>query len=271
MELLAPSRWACVDFISDIHLQASDALTFQAWREYLLHTTADAVLILGDLFEVWVGDDVLSLHGGFEQQCADVLRSAAAARDVYILHGNRDFLMGSALMAACGCTLLQEPCVLAFAGQRWLLVHGDAQCLGDTDYMQFRAQVRSPEWQRDFLAKPLTERIAIARSIRTQSEARKSNDTVYADVDFGAANELLNTADARYMVHGHTHRPAKHGLDAGRERLVLSDWDLCAQLPRAEVLRLRLAAAKGAVDSFTIERMPPSMAVVPNRPATTRS
>jgi UDP-2,3-diacylglucosamine hydrolase len=258
MELLAPSRWACVDFISDLHLQVSDAPTFEAWRNYLLHTSADAVFILGDLFEVWVGDDLLlSSEGAFEQQCADVLRTAAIARDIYILHGNRDFLMGSALMAACGCTLLPEPCVLTFAEQRWLLVHGDAECLDDTDYMQFRAQVRTPEWQHDFLAKPLAERIAIARGIRSQSEARKRSDTVYADVDFAAANALLDAGRAQRLIHGHTHRPARHDLGAGRERLVLSDWDLGDQPPRAEVLRLSLSATK----SFTLERIPPSMAV----------
>lgn len=255
MELLAPSRWACVDFISDLHLQASEALTFQAWRHYLLHTTADAVFILGDLFEVWVGDDVLlSPHGAFEQQCADVLRTAAAKRDIYIVCGNRDFLMGAALMAACGCTLLEEPCTLAFGNQRWLLVHGDAQCLDDTAYMQFRSLVRTPAWQREFLAKPLAERIAIARGIRNQSEAQKrSETTTYADVDHPAANQMLDAARAQHMVHGHTHRPAKHALGAGRERLVLSDWDLAAQPPRAEVLRLRLPG--------TVERIPPSMAI----------
>ncbi|QTN29275.1 UDP-2,3-diacylglucosamine diphosphatase [Rhodoferax sp. AJA081-3] len=265
MELVAPSRWACVDFISDIHLQASDGLTFQAWRDYLLHTTADAVFILGDLFEVWVGDDILlSPEGGFEQQCADVLRAASGRMDIYILCGNRDFLMGSALMAACGCTLLPEPCILSFANVRWLLVHGDAQCLDDTDYMQFRAQVRKPEWQRDFLAKPLADRMAIARGIRAQSEARKRSDTVYADVDFQAANDLLDSTHARYLVHGHTHRPAKHRLNVGRERLVLSDWDLSAQPPRAEVLRLRLASVKNTTERFTLERIPPSMAVGPH-------
>lgn len=254
MELIAPSRWACVDFISDLHLQASEALTFEAWRQYLLHTTADAVFILGDLFEVWVGDDMLlSPHGSFEHQCADVLRTASAQRDIYILCGNRDFLMGSALMAACGCTLLEEPCTLAFGGQRWLLVHGDAQCLDDTDYMQFRSLVRAPAWQREFLAKPLAERIAVARGIRTQSEAHKRSDAIYADVDHPAANALLDEASAQHMVHGHTHRPAKHDLGGGRDRLVLSDWDLAAQPPRAEVLRLRL--------SGTVERIPPSMAI----------
>lgn len=264
MELIAPSRWATVDFISDIHLQASESLTFQAWRDYLLHTTADAVFILGDLFEVWVGDDILmSPEGGFEQQCADVLRAASGRMDVYILCGNRDFLMGSALMAACGCTLLQEPFILSFANVRWLLVHGDAQCLDDTDYMQFRAQVRNPEWQRDFLAKPLAERMAIARGIRTQSEARKRGDAVYADVDLAAANTLLDAAQARHMVHGHTHRPAKHDLGAGRERLVLSDWDLSAQPSRAEVVRLRLSNDKKTAQHFTLERIPPSMAIGP--------
>lgn len=261
MELIAPSCWACVDFISDLHLQASDTLTFQAWSDYLLHTAADAVFILGDLFEVWVGDDVLSVQAGFERQCADVLRAATSRMDVYIMHGNRDFLMGDALMAACGCTLLEDPSVLAFANQRWLLAHGDAQCLDDTDYMRFRAQVRAPEWQRDFLVRPLAERIALARGIRTQSEARKRSDMVYADVDFQAANDLLDTLQAQHMVHGHTHRPAKHPLGASRERLVLSDWDLGAQPPRAEVLRLRRSTAKDTTESFTMERIPPSMAI----------
>ena len=261
MELIAPSRWTCVDFISDLHLQPSEALTFQVWSDYLLHTAADAVFILGDLFEVWVGDDVLSIGTGFAQQCADVLRVAATRKSIYIMRGNRDFLMGPGLMAACGCILLEDPCVLSFAHQRWLLVHGDAQCLDDTDYMHFRAQVRSAQWQREFLARPLAERLALARDLREQSEARKRRDSVYADVDFKAANDLLNTFQAKHLVHGHTHRPAKHGLGLGRERLVLSDWDMDAQPPRAEVLRLRLAVTSGATDRFTIERIPPSMAV----------
>ncbi|MES2951943.1 MAG: UDP-2,3-diacylglucosamine diphosphatase [Pseudomonadota bacterium] len=261
MELVAPSRWLCVDFISDLHLQASEPLTFQTWSDYLHNTAADAVFILGDLFEVWVGDDVLSLQAGFEQQCAEVLRAAAARVDLYIMCGNRDFLMGAELMAACECTLLEDPSVLAFADQRWLLTHGDALCLDDTDYMQFRARVRSALWQQEFLNKPLAERLELARAIRTQSEARKRTDTVYADVDFEAANAVLRSVDAAHMVHGHTHRPARHLLAEGRERLVLSDWDLCAQPPRAEVLRLRRASAQKVTDSFRLERIPPSMAV----------
>lgn len=265
MELDAPSQWRCVDFISDLHLQASDALTFQAWSTYLQHTQADAVFILGDLFEVWIGDDILSVESGFERQCADVLRKAAGRLDLYIMCGNRDFLMGAALMEHSGCTLLEDPCVFSFSDQRWLLTHGDALCLADTEYMQFRAQVRRADWQRDFLQKPLDERIALARSMREQSEARKRSDAVYADVDSPAAQALLQSVHSTHMIHGHTHRPARHRLTAGSERLVLSDWDLCAQPARAEVLRLR-RTNQGPTHTFTLERIPPGMAGGTSRP-----
>jgi len=265
MELDAPARWRCVDFISDLHLQASDALTFQAWSTYLQHTQADAVFILGDLFEVWIGDDILSVESGFERECADVLRNTAARLDLYVMCGNRDFLMGAALMSHAGCTLLEDSCVLSFADQRWLLTHGDALCLADTEYMQFRALVRGADWQRDFLQKPLVERIALARTMREQSEARKRSDAVYADVDAPAAQALLQGVQSAHMIHGHTHRPARHRLDAGGERLVLSDWDLCARPPRAEVLRLR-RASHGTTQTFTLERIPPSMAGGTSRP-----
>ena len=258
MELAAPSRWRCVDFISDLHLQAADPLTFQAWRSYLQHTQADAIFILGDLFEVWIGDDILAVESGFERQCADVLRNAAGRLDLYIMCGNRDFLMGAALMSHCGCTWLEDPCTLSFADQRWLLTHGDALCLADTAYMQFRSQVRSADWQREFLQKPLIERIALARTMREQSEAHKRSDSTYADVDSPAAHALLQSVQSTHMIHGHTHRPAKHPLAAGSERLVLSDWDLCARPPRAEVLRLR-CASHGPAQTFTLERIPPGM------------
>ena len=265
MELDAPSRWRCIDFISDLHLQATDPLTFQAWSTYLQNTEADAVFILGDLFEVWIGDDILSVKSGFERQCADVLRHAADRLDLYVMCGNRDFLIGPALASECGYTWLQDPAVLSFADQRWLLTHGDALCLADTDYMQFRTKVRGAVWQKDFLDKPLDERIALVRTMRAQSEAHKRSDTVYADVDSTAANALLQSTNTAHMVHGHTHRPAKHRLAASSERLVLSDWDLCAKPPRAEVLRLRCTSI-GTEQRFTLERIPPSMASGANRP-----
>lgn len=259
MEIVAPSRWSCIDFISDLHLQPSDPRTFAVWSSYLQSTSADAVFILGDLFEVWVGDDILSVSAGFEAQCAQVLRAAAQHADLFITCGNRDFLMGPALMEACNATLLEDPAVLSFAGERWLLTHGDAMCLDDLDYMQFRRQVRSPQWQQDFLDKPLAERMALARAMRAQSEARKRSGRDYVDVNSDAADALLRSLRADHMIHGHTHRPARHPMDGGRERLVLSDWDLGAMPTRAEVLRLRRFGA-GASESFTVERIPPVMA-----------
>lgn len=264
MELHAPARWRCIDFISDLHLQADEPQTVLAWREYLLTTCADAVFILGDLFEVWVGDDVLQAPDvlpevSFELQCVQALRAAAVRLDVYIMQGNRDFLMGPALMQASACTLLDDPTVLTFSNQRWLLTHGDALCLDDTEYMQFRKVVRSESWLLDFLKQPLPQRLELARQMRQQSEARKRADVVYADVDTAAANTRLTELHADHMIHGHTHRPGKHELGAGRKRLVLSDWDLNALPPRAEVLRLRLPAQPhdGAA---VVERISPALA-----------
>ncbi len=238
MELLAPSRWCSVDFISDLHLQAADAQTFAMWADYLQHTSADAVFILGDLFEVWIGDDCLNQEKRFEHDCVNILRSAGDRIDLYIMHGNRDFLMGRTLMAACHAHALPDPSVLTFGTQRWLLTHGDALCLDDTAYMEFRAMVRSAAWRADFLRKPLTERLELARSMRTQSETRKQSGAIYADVDNVAAQALLRQHNADHMIHGHTHRPGHHPLQGESQRWVLSDWDQQGHPPRAEVLRI---------------------------------
>jgi len=243
VELQAPSHWRCVDFISDLHLHAQGKSTFDAWRQYLRHTAADAVFILGDLFEVWVGDDAASIPLSFERQCVDVLRERATRLPLYLMRGNRDFLMGQTLAAAACCTLLDDPCVLGFGGQRWLLSHADALCLDDTAYMAFRRSVRSAPWQTEFLAKPLGERMDIARNIRSQSEARKQTSSTYADVDSTAAIALLTQTNASTLIHGHTHRPQNHGLSDGLQRVVLSDWDLDAHPARSEVLRLTLGPA----------------------------
>ena len=236
-ELVAPPEWRTADFISDLHLQASDPATFDAWRAYMGAATADALFILGDLFEVWVGDDATGAPG-FEADCAAVLRATAARLPVFLMHGNRDFLVGPGLMQASGAVLLDDPAVLTFLGRRWLLTHGDALCLDDTDYLAFRAQVRAPAWQREFLDRPLDQRRAIARGLREHSEARKRASLASADVDRAAATAWLQAADASVMVHGHTHRPADHDLGAGLRRIVLTDWDAAAAPPRMQVLRL---------------------------------
>lgn len=252
----APAHWRAVDFISDLHLQAGDPATFDAWQQLLQaqHSQrADALFILGDLFEVWVGDDVLPSTAApgsrteaddhrFWRTCAAVLRTYNQHTPVFFMHGNRDFLFGTAALSACGMQGLPDPTVLVFQAQRWLLSHGDALCIDDTDYMRFRAMVRQPDWQRDFLAKPLSEREAIARSLRQQSQAHKAgttgDSTRWSDVDEPTARDWLQRSDCNTLIHGHTHRPAQHDLGDGLQRIVLSDWDLNAQPQRAEVLRL---------------------------------
>ncbi len=242
MELLAPSAWQCADFISDLHLHPEDRATFAAFESYLQATTADAVFILGDLFEVWVGDDAAQLADSFEAECVALLSQAGQRLALFVMQGNRDFLMGPSLMSACHATALPDPSVLDFGGQRWLLSHGDALCLDDHDYQQFRRQVRSAPWQQTFLAKPLAERQAIARGLRQASASRKQSGATYADVDAAAALALLADAHALHLLHGHTHKPAQHRLGPDRLRTVLSDWDVAATPARAEVVRITLQA-----------------------------
>ena len=249
-ELAALPAWRTVDFISDLHLNADEPATFAVWQHYLQGTPADAVFMLGDLFEVWVGDDAVSTdfrthpEASFENRCADTLRQATSRLPIFFMHGNRDFLVGQTFMTLCNTTLLDDPTVLTFAGQRWLLSHGDALCLDDTDYMQFRQQVRGTAWQQDFLARPLAERQAMARAMRRQSEARKHSGIDYGEVNTAAARRWLEAANARTLIHGHTHKPAVHDLGEGFSRVVLSDWDAQAKTPRADVLRLTASGLK---------------------------
>jgi UDP-2,3-diacylglucosamine hydrolase len=234
--LKAPSAWRSVDIISDLHLQARGRATFEAWRNYMRTAPADAVFILGDLFELWIGDDT-AVAPGFAADCAAVLKAAAARLDVFFMAGNRDFLVGGRFLRDCGVAALKDPTVLQFGGRRWLLTHGDVLCTADTEYMRFREQVRTSAWQRDFLSKPVAARQAIAREMREHSEARKHSGFAYPDVDEGLALAWLAAANAQVMIHGHTHRPNDHVLGAG-SRVVLSDWDALASPPRGQVLRL---------------------------------
>jgi len=267
-ELHLPPHWQVLDFISDLHLQADEPATFSAWQRYMASTTADAVFILGDLFEVWVGDDVLTTapydapdDACFEQACAAVIAATARNRPVYFMRGNRDFLVGTALAQHCQMQILADPTVLPFGGQRWLLAHGDALCLDDTAYMAFRAEVRQPAWQQAFLAKPLAERRAIARAMRAQSARAQrhaaAKDKPYGDVHPQAVAELLAATSTTTLLHGHTHLPATHHLGHGHQRVVLSDWDAAATPPRAEVLRLTASnAANNTGTALQVQRLP---------------
>jgi UDP-2,3-diacylglucosamine hydrolase len=240
MPLQAPGHWRCLDFLSDLHLQAADPENFTAWSAYMRTTPADALFLLGDIFEVWVGDDILSRTDSFEVKCANLLRETAARIPVYLMPGNRDFLMGSDLMRYCGTTLLADPSVLLFGGQRWLLSHGDSLCLQDTEYQEFRNEVRSERWQIGFLSRPLGERLTLARQMREQSEQRKHRMAAAQDVDHAAAQSLLLHWQAHALIHGHTHLPATHTMAGGALRHVLSDWDMRAKPERAEILRLSI-------------------------------
>lgn len=239
-ELVAPADWTAVDLISDLHLSVQTPRTFEAWATHLRSTPASAVIILGDLFEVWVGDD--ARHEGFEAKCADVLAEAASRMTVAFMCGNRDFLVGGEMLRDCGVRALPDPTVLVAFGERLLLSHGDALCLDDREYQQFREQVRSLAWQREFLGRPLEQRHALARAMRDHSEQRKRGKALedWVDIDKGTAVRWMHEASAPTLIHGHTHRPQHEDLAPGFVREVLSDWDLDdASTPRAEVLRLR--------------------------------
>lgn len=232
----APSAWRAIDFISDLHLAGDTPLTFDGWASYMRGTAADAILILGDLFEAWVGDD--SRSDPFEARCVEVLKNAAARCTVAFMAGNRDFLVGGAMLHDCGVEALTDPTVVEAFDDRILLTHGDAMCVADVEYQQFRRTARTIAWQRGFLGRPIDERRALARTMRVASEQRKSAGTAWFDIDAEVALAELRIADATTIVHGHTHRPASEPIGVGCSRHVLSDWDLDdAQAPRAEVLR----------------------------------
>ena len=238
-ELEAGAGWLCIEFISDLHLSQASPQTVAAWARYLAASDADAIYILGDLFEVWVGDDARR-PGRFEQRAADVLAEAASRRTMGFMAGNRDFLVGAQMLADCGVMALPDPTVLVAWGQRVLLTHGDALCLSDAPYQAFRRQVRSAQWRREFLAQPLVTRDRLARQMRDASESSKSRQSPaeWSDVDTAAAVAWLHAAGSRDMVHGHTHRPGSDVLAPGYMRHVLSDWDCEGAPRRAQVLRL---------------------------------
>jgi UDP-2,3-diacylglucosamine hydrolase len=254
--LHAPPGWQAVDCISDLHLHADDPVTALWWRRYLELAPFDALFILGDLFEVWVGDDVLATHDddpghAFIRTCCSALQACAARRPVHVMRGNRDFLLGPGFFQATGTHELTDPTALALGSTRWLLSHGDAWCLDDLDYMRFRAEVRTEDWQTTFLARPLAEREALARDLRRRSEALRHDPSQrYADVDADTARHWLRASACTTLIHGHTHRPGSHALGDGLQRLVLSDWDASAHPPRAEVLRLH---ADGRCERLPLE------------------
>lgn len=264
-EIQAPAHWRCVDFISDVHLEEASTENVLAWERYLANTPADAVFILGDLFEVWVGDDVLadasqaesnaaSVPLAFESRCVGALRACSGRASLFFMHGNRDFLVGQRFAQASGLKLIQDPSVLAFGGLRYLLSHGDALCLADTHYQRFRQLVRSKTWQSEFLAAPLAARQAQARGIRQASQQRKQDMQAtgqpWVDIDQPTAAHWMDTLACQHFIHGHTHEGRDHGIQFSKGsgmRYVLPDWHVEETPPRGYALRLSLSEQQGAV------------------------
>lgn len=257
-ELQVSPHWKCMDFVSDLHLQACNR-NWHAFLHYLRETPADAIVLLGDIFEIWPGDDVLlDPSREFERCTVAALQQASGSRALYFMHGNRDFLAGADFCRSAGLRLLHDPCLLSLPGRAHgiLLSHGDALCIDDVQYMQFRAMARHPAWQAALLQKPLSERLQLASQMRQQSMARKDATGMegYADVDTTAAMQWLIRSGSHTLLHGHTHRPGEYALPDGYRRLVLSDWELDATPPRADVLRLHL----GKEEATTWQRLGPA-------------
>ena len=214
-------------FIADLHLDTTRPAATRAFLRFLETTAsgAAALFILGDLFEAWVGDDARPSDDPVAPALAVL---SARGTPVYLMHGNRDFLIGADFCRAAQATLLTEPTLVAIDGEPVLLEHGDALCTDDTAYQAFRRQVRDQDWQTTFLAQPVDQRIEQARDIRRRSgEAMAGKAARVMDVNADAVDRRLKDWGARHLIHGHTHRPAIHPLTVDKEpatRAVLGDW-----------------------------------------------
>lgn len=215
-------------FIADLHLCPSRPHITQVFLKFLNSTArqARALYLLGDVFEYWAGDDDMAYH----QAVVDGLRNLAdAGVAVYLMHGNRDFLIGEAFCAAAGLSLLPDPHLVELHGIRTLISHGDTLCSDDLDYQAFRLKVRDKNWQADFLNQPLAERKAQIATMRARSEQEKSHKTSQImDINPQSLNRLLQAYHyPERVIHGHTHRPMQHDVMCDGhaiKRWVLSDW-----------------------------------------------
>ncbi len=216
---------------SDLHLGPATPATSEAFLAFLqaAEEEAAALLLPGDIFDAWIGDDVIRAAPPWLATVLTALRATAGRIPVWLGRGNRDFLIGEELAAAVGARLLPEPALLQTDYGDILLTHGDEFCTDDAAYQQFRQMVRNPQWQAEFLAKTIPERLAMAQQARGESQmANQAKSMEIMDVNAGAVEQAFRDHGVTLMVHGHTHRPARHVLEvdgAKRERWVLPDWD----------------------------------------------
>ena len=215
-------------FVSDLHLEPGRPEIGEQFLAFLAGPAreADALYILGDLFEAWIGDDDPNPY--YAQMKAALRELSASGVPVYFMHGNRDFMIGDEFAAATGITLLEDPHPLAIHGESVLLSHGDALCTDDIEYQQVRAMTRNPEWQAMMMSKSIEERTAFALQARQQSLARNETMTEeIADVNLAAVEQTIRESGVDILLHGHTHRPAVHPFHVDERpvhRIVLGDW-----------------------------------------------
>lgn len=216
---------------SDLHLGPATPATAEAFLAFLqaAEEEAAALLLPGDIFDAWIGDDVIRAAPPWLATALTALRTTASRIPLWLGRGNRDFLIGEELAGAVGARLLPEPALLQTDHGDALLTHGDEFCTDDAAYQQFRQMVRNPQWQAAFLAKTIPERLAMAQQARGESQmANQSKSMEIMDVNAGAVEQAFRDSGVALMVHGHTHRPARHVLEVDgvkRERWVLPDWD----------------------------------------------
>lgn len=221
--------------ISDLHLSEARPATTRAFRQFLLREAphTHSLYILGDLFDLWIGDDDDS---PLAREIAASLNSfTASGARLFLMPGNRDFLLGEAFAARCGATLLADFSVVELAGTATLLSHGDALCTDDHEYQQFRSRVQAPDWRASFLSLPLEQRRIQALELRAKSEQAKSGkSSALMDVNAGAVAAALEKYGVARLVHGHTHRPGRYplqiqikGSSLPSERLALDQWESC--------------------------------------------
>ena len=214
-------------FISDLHLSPRSPGATCLFLDFLAGRAraAQALYILGDLFEVWVGDDI---DDPYHTAIIAALRAASdAGLKIYLMRGNRDFALGEGFATAAGVSLLHDPYELALPEWSFVLAHGDALCLDDPEYVAYRARVRDPAWLQKMLARPRQFRRLLGSYIRWRSKRRKGRNPVYADLDPGATDDFIRDHGYATFIHGHTHQPATHehmvdGIHV--ERWVLGDW-----------------------------------------------
>jgi UDP-2,3-diacylglucosamine hydrolase len=215
-------------FVSDVHLDAGAPAAIEQFLDFLARhaSQAEALYILGDLFESWVGDDDADVAKA--RVCAGLRALTAQRVATFIMHGNRDFLLGADFCQRTGCELLPDPIIVELDGERVLVTHGDALCTDDHAYQQLRSSVRTHHWQQRFLKLPLAVRAGLAQQARAGSQAHTARVVPQImDVNTAAVDKAFRALDIRRMIHGHTHRPKIHDALIGAEpaqRIVLGAW-----------------------------------------------